>query len=311
MNAIRSILAIVDPTAKEQVAVRKAALLAVALGAHLELLACDTRATAELRRARRLGSPKGAPASLEEWLQGLARTVQPTLEARNLDLSTALICGDPLHEQLLQWIGKSPADLIVKDTHHHALAQRTFIGNTDWHLIRSCRVPLLLTKAIAWSERPRLAAALDPREEDEDAPIEHRILECALLLAAALEGDVRIVHSYVPAMLPATVGGAAAAVAPSPEVLAAEQAMQRGRIQMLLDRFGLGGLEQHVELGAAVEYLPRFAEENSIDLFVMGAQSRSHLKQAVIGSTAERVLERLPCDVLLIKPLDPGESLPF
>jgi len=57
--------------------------------------------------------------------------------------------------------------------------------------------------------------------------------------------------------------------------------------------------------------LPRFAEESSIDLFVMGAQSRSHLKQAVIGSTAERVLERLPCDVLLIKPLDPGEALPF
>jgi len=35
---------------------------------------------------------------------------------------------------------------------------------------------------------------------------------------------------------------------------------------------------------------------------VMGAVSRSGLKRLFIGNTAERVLDRLPCDVLIVKP---------
>jgi universal stress protein E len=38
------------------------------------------------------------------------------------------------------------------------------------------------------------------------------------------------------------------------------------------------------------------------DLVVMGAVSRSGLKRLALGSTAERVLDFLPCDVLVVKP---------
>ena len=38
------------------------------------------------------------------------------------------------------------------------------------------------------------------------------------------------------------------------------------------------------------------------DLVVMGAVSRSGLKRLFIGNTAERVLNTLPCDVLVVKP---------
>jgi universal stress protein E len=34
----------------------------------------------------------------------------------------------------------------------------------------------------------------------------------------------------------------------------------------------------------------------------MGAVSRSGLKRVFIGNTAERVLDALPCDVLVVKP---------
>jgi len=39
--------------------------------------------------------------------------------------------------------------------------------------------------------------------------------------------------------------------------------------------------------------------------------SRSSLERLVIGSTAERVLGPLPCDVLVVKPLDFARDLPF
>ncbi|MFB8829524.1 universal stress protein [Azotobacter sp. CWF10] len=45
--------------------------------------------------------------------------------------------------------------------------------------------------------------------------------------------------------------------------------------------------------------------EWQIDLLLMGAVARGHLDNALIGNTAERVLEALECDLLVLKP-QPG-----
>ena len=39
-----------------------------------------------------------------------------------------------------------------------------------------------------------------------------------------------------------------------------------------------------------------------IDLLLMGAVSRSHLDRALLGNTAERILEAVHCDLLVLKP---------
>ncbi len=57
--------------------------------------------------------------------------------------------------------------------------------------------------------------------------------------------------------------------------------------------------------------LPRIAENIGAALIVMGAVSRSRLQEVFVGSTAERVLDRIGCDVLVVKPGDFTEKLPF
>ncbi|MEO1576425.1 MAG: universal stress protein, partial [Pseudomonadota bacterium] len=44
------------------------------------------------------------------------------------------------------------------------------------------------------------------------------------------------------------------------------------------------------------------AADHDVDLVVMGAVSRSVLRNALIGNTAEKVLDRLDADTLIIKP---------
>ncbi len=46
-----------------------------------------------------------------------------------------------------------------------------------------------------------------------------------------------------------------------------------------------------VDMGFESSCLPQIAERRAVDIMVMGAISRSHLKQTLIGSTAERLLE--------------------
>lgn len=49
------------------------------------------------------------------------------------------------------------------------------------------------------------------------------------------------------------------------------------------------------------------AEQNDIDLIVMGTHGRGFLPHLLIGSVAERVVRRAPCPVLTVRPT--GEAL--
>jgi len=48
--------------------------------------------------------------------------------------------------------------------------------------------------------------------------------------------------------------------------------------------------------------LPALVEEIDAAVVVMGAISRSGIDRVFVGSTAERLLDELVCDVLVVKP---------
>lgn len=311
MDRITDILVIVDPTAADQPAVAKAAILARHIKASVELLACDTKSSYELRLARNLAqSTQCEPVNLQVWLESLA----VPLREQGIDVRTSAITGDPLHEALLEWMHNSPADLVIKDTHHHSLIHRTFIGNTDWHLIQDCRLPLLLVKPTRWHEPPAFAAAIDPHHvNNQEALLDQRIMSCMLMLAQPMQARIHAVHAYFPAAIAAAAAGCRAPnmLAITPDILAAEKELHRWKIKSLLTPYGIPEECLHVDMGVPSDYLPDVAKQYRIDVMVMGALSRSRIKQAILGSTAERVLEYLPCDVLVIKSAKFGEHLPF
>ena len=59
---------------------------------------------------------------------------------------------------------------------------------------------------------------------------------------------------------------------------------------------------RHLLAGYAEQAIPDFVRANDIDLLLMGAVARGHLDNALIGQTAERVLEEVECDLLVLKP---------
>lgn len=312
MNPIRNILVIVDPTAEQHPAVDKAALLAQKLDARLELYVCDTKASRDVRIAAYARSHSNEPFVID--LKSILEELAAPLREQGLDVATEVECADPLHEALIDRARRTTADLIVKDTHHHSLAKRTFITNTDWHLIRACPVSLLLTKPNRWASAPRVFAAVDPgHANDKPAVLDNRIMDCAALVAKRLGGDLHLLHVYLPAAITAAAasGGAPAAVTPSAEELAKEEEKQRDLLRALITEYRVVDENVHLKVGGPAEVLPRLAGALRADIVTMGAVSRSGLKRVFIGSTAEDVLEALPCDVLIVKPPDFASMLPF
>lgn len=63
---------------------------------------------------------------------------------------------------------------------------------------------------------------------------------------------------------------------------------------------GYKEMEHRVLKGVPHEEILKFAEENDIDLIVMGTHSRKGLDRIIFGSTAERVVRNAKCPVLTV-----------
>ncbi|WP_157071660.1 universal stress protein [Steroidobacter denitrificans] len=315
MRQINKILVIVDPTADTHPGVEKAGALAQKLDARLELFICDSKAVRQARlaaRARVRTPPDPARSSAADPAALLESLAEP-LRAGGIAVTTETECVDLLLLGLIDRTRRTTADLVVKDTHHHSLLRRTLLTNTDWQLIRSCPAPLLLTKPAPWRAPPQIVAAIDPGHvNDKPEALDHDILGYAAAVAAGLHGDLHALHAY----LPMAVMAAAAAVPPlvaavSDQDLKAEEEARRKEIAALVAGYGIDLKRIRLEVGGPVEVLPRAAASLHADIMVLGAISRSGLQRAFIGSTAEDVLEQLPCDALIVKPPNFADLLPF
>lgn len=316
MQRLDRILAVIDPTVEVQVGALKAARLARLAGATLELFTCDFDPaltgqpffdTDALRHLR-----EDFIAERAEHLEDLA----VELRAGGLDVSTHVHWDNPLYEGILRRVAEFTPDLVVKDTHYHSILRRSLFTNTDWNLVRRCPVPLLLSRQPDWAERPLLLAALDPGHHgDKPAALDHDILDTAQLLARHLDGTITAVHAFFPAALLAATGGLAGVPLATElgvaELVEDERARVAAGMRELAQAHGLDPDALAVLQGAAVEVLPRVAEERHADIAIMGAVSRSRLREVFVGSTAERVLDRMPCDVLVVRSADFRTQLPF
>jgi len=306
---LSNILVIVDPTAQQHPALERAIQLAVKFDARLELFACDTTESWNARYAAYLGSGGGSAFVVN--LRALLEPHAARIRASGIDVTIETALGNPLHEMLLQHIRRSSPDLVVKDTHPHSLLRRTLFTNTDWQLIRACAAPLLLAKPRAWQPVPVLAAAIDPGHvQDRPQALDHRILECARLFGGRLNGQLHVLHAFLPLEVTAAPPGGGFNIL-GVEATREAELQRRADLEKFIALYELPPTTLSLRLGVASQVLPELAAQLQVDLLVMGAVSRSGLERLFIGSTAEQVLEALPCDVLVLKSPDFAAALPM
>lgn len=64
---------------------------------------------------------------------------------------------------------------------------------------------------------------------------------------------------------------------------------------------GFEDVEPIVAVGTPHVEIVRLAEEKAVDLIVMATHGRGFISHAILGSTAERVLRRAPCPVMITR----------
>jgi universal stress protein E len=302
MKKIRRILvAIKNPDARAQLAFDKAVQLAGALGASLELyhaivgpVYMDTMLNAHA--FREVTTTRAA--SCHRRLEAIAARARE----RQIRVATTVEWDFPVHEAIVRRALISHADLIVAECHHGRRFAPWLVHLTDWELLRTSPLPVLLVRSKDLYEKPIVLAAVDPTHAHaKPAMLDGEILTLAGRVARALSGSLHAMHAYYPVPLDI----------PSSAIRTDADAARRYREVRYRARTAFERTTKHARIPRArrhlidrnpVDAIPDTAREIGADLVVMGAVSRSGLKRVFIGNTAERALGAIHCDVLVVKP---------
>lgn len=283
---------------------RKAATLARKSGASIELFHAITepdpgRRYPETATAKSVAQRRTATATKRQHsLQQMAR--DPSL--RGLEVTCTASWDFPPHEAIVRRAHSIRADLVIAATRRHHFGARLLLTNTDWELIRLCPVPVLLVKSRRPYKSPVVVVAVDPfHSHVRPADLDRKLVDTGAGIAKLLRGNVHVFHSYLPLMSVEALAGAPPVMLPPDAELAHEELIAR-EVEDLAAKAGVPPKRCHLCMGGVADELDAATRRTHADIVVMGAVSRSALARIFIGNAAERVLDRLSCDVLVVKP---------
>jgi universal stress protein E len=303
MASIRRILvAIKDPWAKHLPALDRARQLAKALDAQLVLfhgiadpIYVDEVILADESLSR--FETQGSNAHRRR-LEQLAKRIRRS----GLEVTTAVEWDFPLHEAIIRAAARFCADLIVTQCHPSKHVAPWLLRFTDWELLRNSPRPVLIVKGRARYRHPTVLAAIDPAHTfAKPAKLDQEILRLGSAITRALRGALHAVYAYDPLLVGMT-----------PTQLSAPDGIARAQAKAAAHAGAIAGRElgvaripparRHILDGNAADIIVEVGEQINAGLVVMGCNSRSGLRRIFIGNTAERVLDRVECDVLAVKP---------
>lgn len=288
---LQHILVVIEADAESQPALDRARQIAKLADCRLELILVDHTPYLEDGyyfepvRAQELRLEHG-----QRRLEELEALAEP-LRANGLEVSCTTAWGNPTYLELAARIEETRPSLVVKATRHHGKVSRLLLSNADWQLVRHCTVPLLMVKTEPWPLRPELLVAVDPYHiHDKPASLDAKLIAAAQSLAAISEGGVHLFHSD---WIPPLAGVYS---------LVHDRETDQKVLHAIAETHGVPEGNCHWSDEEITKSLPAAAKQIKASVVVMGAMSRSRIDELLIGSTAERVLDVLDCDVLLLSP---------
>ncbi len=273
MQAIRSILVILEANRTEDFALKRAKLIAGVTQSHLHLLICDRKQdhAARLDTLAAHLQQEGYSVSTEQfWQENPQQTIVSVQQAEG--------CG-----------------LVIKQHIPDNPLKKALLTPDDWKLLRYCPVPVLMVK----SERPWtggvILAAVDVGNHDN----QHRTLHASIInhgfdIARLAHGELHVLSAHPSPML--------SAADPAFQLKDTIEARYREQCKAFQNEYAIADERLHIEEGPADVLIPYTAQKLQAVVTVIGTVARTGLSGALIGNTAEVVLDNLESDVLVLKP---------
>jgi universal stress protein E len=278
------ILCATDLLPKSEAAIERAGLLADELGADLTLL--------------HVVAPGESERALEQTLQtALARIrsrARPPLWRAQRAPNVVVRTGNPARI-ILDTVAQSKARLLVLGPHRERPLRDALEGTIAQKALAAKNCPVLVVQNEARGPYRRVLLALDLSEASGSA------IRAAESLVLAPEADARIVHAHEPpyqGMLHYADVGIDSVVRYADSWR--REAKRAVRDLLKYESAHFARYDVHIEQQPAAVGILRAIERYEPDLLVMGTHGGGRLRQALVGSVANRVLHERTGDALIV-----------
>lgn len=293
-----ALLVVIDPDSDSQPALSRALELSektnASITAFMTVYDFSYDMTTMLSIEEREAMRAAVVADRKSWLNSYLQS------QTNAKIEVVVEWNNRPYEAIIKAALQHESDVVVKATKAHDDFKSVIFTPTDWHLLRKCPVPVLLVNEHDWPDNGNIIAAVNVGTEDrEHAQLNDKITVIAKDYAELLSGHVHLVNSY-----PGTPLNIAIEV-PEFDPVSYNDSVKNHHLEEMelhAKRYSLPLDQCHVREGLPEKVVPLVAETIDAELVIIGTVGRVGLSAALIGNTAEHVIDSLNCDVLAIKP---------
>lgn len=280
MQEVGSILVVITPRQPEQLALKRAKLIASVTKSDLHLLICD--------RNNQYG----------DLLADIARE----LTNSGYSVSTQQAWHDSYHETIIKVQQDHNCGLVIKQHFPENPLKRALLTPDDWKLLRYCPCPVLIAKSNRpWSEGKILAAVDVGNSSSEHRQLHASLIENAYSVAAIAQAQLHVFCAYPAPML--------SAADPTFQLRETIEARYREQAADFASEHEIDPQHMHLKEGDADNLIPQMAKELDAVVTIIGTVARTGLSGALIGNTAEAVLDAVETDVVVVKPQNVNQHL--
>lgn len=212
--------------------------------------------------------------------------------ARDGVKATESVSVGEAHVRFSEKVKELGTDLVVMGTRGRAGLKKIFMGSLTANVIGHVECSVLVAKGEP--KRGEYKSLLVPTDGSESS---NHAIHAACRLAKELGSKVTILNVvpvYGDQVDLATKTGLS-------EVFAVESKAIMTKAEQIAKEYGLSVTGIVVDEGYPADEIARVAKEGKSDLIVIGSHGSAGITHAVMGSTAQQVIEQAPCPILVVR----------
>jgi len=305
MNRFKKILFIADGSQGESAALERTLELARDNKASLCLL--DVLEPFPDVRFLRAGMAK-MPALHNELMRNRKKDIQQLLsESRkeNTRPRTSVKIREGKRDiEIIRQVLEGKHDLVVKVSSGHPRLNGMRLGAIDMSLLRKCPCPVLIMKPAKRIHHSKILAAVDLTHlPEEQGSLDREIMDLASSLAKLEDGKFHVLHAWEMPYENIMQGEVRVQFYKTvPQMLGELRRVEKKHLDAIAALYQDSAPRVHMKKGAPEKVIPAFCKKQKIDLVVMGTLARAGVQGILIGNTAEKILSKIDCSVLALKP---------
>jgi len=280
-----NIFVVIDPTTDNKPVLDRVGRLTETACSHVHFFLSDYPDKNEINSSF---SMKDAKYRFQKEKLAWVKELTKPIETDTLKPTYELYWNKDWHEAIPHAAVRRASNLIIKSTFSHSTSTRKLSKTSDFLLIRRCVSPILFVREDrSWRSNTILAAVNLEASDEEHTRLNIAVIQRAKTLAQITGMEVALVSAVSDSVV-------------FKDYIDDKDTEYSSNEEIIGAYFGLPADKILLSKGKAKDTILDAAAKTDADIVVIGTVGRSGVKGMLIGNTAEKILDELVSDVLVV-----------